>query len=89
MSNGHNTGKRGVFSSPLAITGILLLASAVLLLGIVYIIGAEPTHKFYALLSTGLGFLAVNPAVIRLRHSMLWQGIMIGAAIASLCWMFI
>ena len=81
--------KRGVFSSPLAITGIILLVIALALYGIGMMLKAEPTHAFYAILSTALGFLAINPALIRMRNSLLWQGILIGAAAASICWLFI
>lgn len=89
MRTDNDKKRKGVFSSPLAITGIILLVCALLLLGMVLVLGAEPTHTFYAILSAGLGFLAINPAVVRMRNSQLWQGMLIGAVIASICWMII
>lgn len=81
--------KPGAFSSPLAVTGIILLGVAAVLFGLAMILKAELTHTFYSVLSTGLGFLAINPAILRMRSSQLWQGMLIGAAIASICWLFI
>lgn len=77
-----------VFRTPLAITGIILLVAALMLGGLALVLKAEPTHAFYLILCTALGFLAINPLLVHLRYHLLWQLIIMAAGITAIVWYF-
>lgn len=81
--------KRFVFRSPLAIAGIILLVCGSLLAALIFVLKAEPKNGFYVFAGTGLVFLLINPLILRSRNSLLWQGMLIGAALASVVWSFL
>jgi hypothetical protein len=77
------------YKSPLAIAGFVLIACGGLLIGIMYLLDAEPTKTFYSFFGIGLGFLALNPFIIKIKNSLLWQGLIIGSAVTSLLWLLL
>lgn len=76
------------YRSPLAIAGFILLFAGIVVAGLIWLLNAQPTKSFYSLLGFGLGFLAINPFILRTGNSKLWQGLIIGAAAASVWWIF-
>lgn len=84
-----STGKPKIFRTPLGITGIILMVIALLLGGLALVLQAEPTHAFYLILCTALGFLAINPLLINLRYRLLWQLMVIVAGIAAIAWLLV
>ena len=81
--------KPKLFRTPLAITGFIFLFIGALIATLMLILKAEPSHNFYAFAGTGLGFLVINPLIVRSRYSLLWQGLLIGSAVTSFIWMFL
>lgn len=77
------------YRSPLAIVGFIFLFAGALVAALMFILRAEPTHTFYSFAGTGLAFIALNPYILRMRNSLLWQGLLIGSAITSVIWMLI
>jgi hypothetical protein len=78
--------KRSRLRSPLGIAGIIMLICGLVLAALMLLLQAAPTRMFYSFTGAGLAFLVINPFVLRTRNSLLWQGLLIGAAAASLYW---
>lgn len=76
------------YRSPLAIAGFILVFAGLVVAGLIWLLNAQPTRSFYSLMGFGLCFLAINPFILRTGNSKLWQGLIIGAAAASVWWIF-